>query len=51
MKAIGKVVNMNKSQFIAEAIIYDSNDKEIGRGNGILVRSKGLLTETPGYCA
>jgi len=49
MKAIGKVVNMNKSQFIAEAIVYDSNDKEIGRGHGIFVRSKQLLSETRGY--
>ena len=49
MKAVGKVVNMNKSQFIAEAVVYDCNDKEIGRGNGIFVRSKQLLSETPVY--
>lgn len=49
MKAVGKVVNQNKSQFIAESIVYDSNNKEIGRGNGIFVRSKQLLAKTPGY--
>ncbi len=50
MRAVGKVVTMNKSQFVAEAIVYDANDREIGRGNGIFVRSKVLLSETPGYC-
>ncbi|WKD48952.1 PaaI family thioesterase [Microbulbifer spongiae] len=49
MQAIGKVVNRNKSQFIAESIVYDSNDKEIGRGNGMFIRSKRKLSETPGY--
>lgn len=49
MKSVGKVVNINKSQFIAEAIVYDGNDHEIGRGNGIFVRSKQLLREVPGY--
>jgi len=49
MKAIGKVVNMNKSQFIAESIVYDSEDREIGRGNGIFVRGKHLLIDASGY--
>jgi len=49
MKAIGKVVNMNSSQFIAESIVYDSADREIGRGNGIFVRGKHLLVDASGY--
>ena len=49
MRAIGKVVNKNKSQFIAEAIVYDADGKEIGRGNGIFVRSKVPLFEARGY--
>lgn len=49
MKAKGKVVNKNRTQFIAEAIVFDANDKEIGRGNGIFVRSKQKLLETSGY--
>ncbi|TKB45925.1 PaaI family thioesterase [Thalassotalea mangrovi] len=49
MKAIGNVVNKNRSQFIAEAVVYDEQGREIGRGNGIFVRSKQLLSETPGY--
>jgi uncharacterized protein (TIGR00369 family) len=49
MRAVGKVVNKNRSQWVAESIIYDEEDREIARGNGIFVRSKVLLKEADGY--
>lgn len=49
VRAVGKVVNANKSQFIAESILYDSEDREIARGNGIFVRSKNKLTDIASY--
>ena len=49
MKTRGKVVNKNRSQFIAEAIAYDSKDREIARGSGIFVRSKIPLNEKINY--
>jgi len=49
MRAIGKVVNKNRSQFIAESVIFNSKDEEIGRGNGIFVRSKVKLIDVVGY--
>ena len=49
VKAIGRVVNQNRSQFIAESIMYDSNDKEIARATGIFVKSKIPLSEEIGY--
>ena len=49
MRAVGKVVNRNRSQFIAESIVYDEKGKEIGRGNGIFVRGKLPLVEAAGY--
>ncbi len=49
VKAVGKVVHQNKSQFIAESVLYDSNDNEIARANGVFVRSKIPLTEKIGY--
>ncbi len=49
LRSVGRVVNQNRSQFIVEAIVYDAREKEIGRGNGIFVRSKLLLADTPGY--
>lgn len=49
LKAIGKVVNKNKTQFIAEAVVYDGQGNEVGRGNGIIVRGKFPLTQAAGY--
>ena len=49
MISVGQVVNRNKSQFIAESVVYDSDNNEIGRGNGVFMRSRQLLSETKGY--
>lgn len=49
IRSIGKVVNQNKTQFIAESVAYDSAGKELGRGNGIFVRGKVPLVEALGY--
>jgi len=49
LRAVGKVVNKNRSQFIAESIVYDSTGVEIGRGNGVFVRSKIPLDQAKGY--
>ncbi|MDY0376751.1 MAG: PaaI family thioesterase [Desulfobacterium sp.] len=47
--AFGKVVNYNRTQFIAESVMYNDDDKEIARANGIFVRSKTLLSPEIGY--
>ena len=49
IKSIGKVVNKNRTQFIAESIAFDAKGNEIGRGNGVFMRSKQLLSEIRGY--
>jgi uncharacterized protein (TIGR00369 family) len=49
VKAIGKAVYQNRSQFIGESVLYDSNDNEIARGNGIFARSKIPLSDKIGY--
>ncbi|WP_448550800.1 PaaI family thioesterase [Thalassotalea montiporae] len=49
MRAVGKVVNANKSQFIVEAVVFDDQDREVGRGNGLFVRSKNRLVDAKGY--
>ncbi len=51
LKAIGKVVSKNKTQFIAEAVVYDAQNNEVGRGNGIVVRGKFPLAQAIGYAA
>lgn len=47
--ATGKSVCENRSQFIGEAVLYDSRDREIARANGLFVRSKIPLTDRIGY--
>jgi uncharacterized protein (TIGR00369 family) len=49
VKAVACVVNTAKNQFIAESILYDSENKEIARGSGIFVKSKIKLTPEIGY--
>ena len=49
LKSLGRVVNMNSQQFIAESILFDSDENEVGRGNGIFIRSKIKLCNTLGY--
>ena len=51
MRAVGKVVNSTKSQFIAESVAYNSEGKEIARGSGVFVRGKFKLGEALGYKA
>ena len=49
LRVEGKIVNQNRSQFIAEAVAYNSDGKEVGRGNGIFVRGKFRLVDALGY--
>jgi uncharacterized protein (TIGR00369 family) len=49
VKAIGKAVYRNRSQFIAESVLYDSKENEIARANGLFVKSKIPLSEKIGY--
>ena len=49
LRSVGRVVNRNKSQFIAEAVVHDSEGNEIGRGSGVFVRGKLLLSGIRGY--
>lgn len=49
LRSEGRVVNSNKSQLIAEAIAYNSEGKEVARGNGVFMRSKIRLSDIEGY--
>ncbi len=49
LRAVGKVVNQNRTQFIAESILYNEDDKEIARANGVFARSKIPLSSDIGY--
>ena len=49
MKSIGQVASRGRSQIIAESIVWDDRGREVGRGNGIFVRSKLPLADAMGY--
>jgi len=51
IRAVGKVVQRSRTQFIAESISYNSEGKEIARGSGIFVRGKLELAEVSSYKA
>lgn len=49
VKAVGKVVNSTKTQYLAESVLYDGDNREIARGSGVFVRGKVKLTPEIGY--
>ncbi len=49
LRAVGKLVNSTRTQFIAESILYNSDNQELARGSGLYVRSNIKLTEELGY--
>jgi uncharacterized protein (TIGR00369 family) len=51
LRAVGRVVHRTRSQFVAEAIAYNAEGREVGRGTGIFVRGKSPLREVRGYDA
>jgi len=46
---VGVVVNQTRKQIIAEAVVYDENGEEVGRGSGIFVRGKMPLVDALGH--
>lgn len=49
MRAVGNVVHQSRSQIIAEAVVYDSEGRQISRGSGTFVRSRVALSPEIGY--
>ncbi len=49
MRSLGKVVDQTKAKIMAESVVYNDQNKVIGKGNGIFVRSKLLLKDALGY--
>jgi len=49
LRSVGRVIDRKKSQFIADAVVYDSAGNEVGRGSGVFVLSKIPLGEALGY--
>jgi len=49
LRAVGEVVNEGRTQWIAQAVAYDDEDREVCRGSGTFVKSRDPLTAEIGY--
>jgi uncharacterized protein (TIGR00369 family) len=51
LTARGRVVHAGKGLLLAEAVLFGSDEKEVGRGNGAFMKSKIALTPEIGYAS
>jgi uncharacterized protein (TIGR00369 family) len=49
LTAIGEVINEGRTQWLAQAVVYDDEEQEVGRGSGTFVKSRSPLTPEIGY--
>lgn len=49
LRAVGRVLRKDDTQYAADSVVYDANDREIGRGSGVFVRSRTMLSDISGY--
>lgn len=49
LRAVGKIANQSKSQFIVEAIAYDDANRVVAQGNGIVMRGRARLSTLDHY--
>ena len=49
MRSVGRVVDQTRSQFLVESIVYDHNQRSVGRGSGVFVRGSVRLADSLGY--
>jgi uncharacterized protein (TIGR00369 family) len=49
LTAIGEVINEGRTQWPAQAVVYDDEEQEVGRGSGTFVKSRSPLTPEIGY--
>jgi uncharacterized protein (TIGR00369 family) len=49
LTAIGEVVNEGRTEWFAQAVVYDDEEQEVGRGSGTFVKSRSPLTPEIGY--
>ncbi len=45
----GQVISAGKNLLVAEAVMYDTRNREVARGSGTFMPSGKLLKEQPGY--
>ena len=49
LRAEGEVLSQNEKEIIAKSVIYNSQGKKVGEGEGIFVKGPKKLMDLPGY--
>jgi uncharacterized protein (TIGR00369 family) len=49
LRSVGHVVNESRTRWIAEAVVHDAEEREIGRGSGTFAKSGQKLGPDLGY--
>jgi len=49
LRSVGHVVNESRTRWIAEAVVHDAEEREIGRGSGTFAKSGQKLRPDLGY--
>ena len=49
LRAVGRVVHRSRTLFLAEAELFDAEERQAGRGSGSFMRSNIALTADIGY--
>ncbi|RMF14030.1 MAG: PaaI family thioesterase [Candidatus Dadabacteria bacterium] len=49
IRAVGMVQSRTRNQFLAEAVLYDAEGHEAGRGNGLFAKGRMPLVDALGY--
>ncbi len=49
LRAVGTLVSATKRVFIADAVVYNSEGKQVARGSGIYLKSPHQLSDAVGY--
>lgn len=49
LRAVGRIVHRSRSHFLAEAELFDGEERQVARGSGSFVRSNIALSPDVGY--
>lgn len=48
-RSVGRVLEENEKEIIAEAVVYNAEGKKAAYGSGVFFRGRTLLQDVPGY--
>lgn len=49
LRAVGRIANQSKNQFVVESIAYDDEDRVVALANGIVMKGRARLATLDHY--